>query len=377
MKPKTYVRYLTKKFYLKILLFIIDNFLALIIRKKKRLIPENIKKILIIKPDHLGDMLLFSCVLPLIKEKFPEAKIDIICGSWTLPILENNPFINKKLIVDHPFANRKKISKLKKISVYYKTLISLILSIRKEKYDLGLFMRSRRGNLAFLSLFGKIRFTIGHGTAGFGPAFNLQIPWKSGIHEIEHFLEILKPLGIKATVHSLTYHIYPSKRSEEKIKHILKEKVKGKKKIAIVHPGSGNIMKTLFIDQWKKIVSILESKKYQVILTGSLSEIVFTSSISSQNSINLTGLLNIHELALIYKKASLIITVDSLSSHLAGWSETKAIVYFSGLVDKNQWEPLGKNIKNLYIPVECAPCESGCKERKCMNFNIEELERLI
>ena len=52
---------------------------ALLPLQKKRPLPELVTKILILKPDHLGDLLLASSVLPLIRERYPKAQIDLVC----------------------------------------------------------------------------------------------------------------------------------------------------------------------------------------------------------------------------------------------------------------------------------------------------------
>lgn len=373
-------KYLSKKFYIRLFLFLIDSFLKPIfyffINRK---FPEKVKKILIIKPDHLGDILLTTSILKPLKEKFPESTIDIVCGEWALPILENNPYIRHKIIINVPFANRKNISKFKKKLEFYRTLFSSLKIIRKEKYDLGLFMRSRRGNLVSLALFGKINYTVGHGTAGFGFLFSKEVEWKNKVHEIEHYLEVLKHLGIEKKLEDLSPELFPLENHKIMAKEYFNS-LKLKTKMTIVHPGSGNILKTLSIDRWKKIINILIEKGYEVVITGSKTEEKLAKDISSgfENVRILTGKFDILSLYEFFKFASLIITVDSLSAHLAGMTDVKTYVFYSGLGDVNQWRAIGQNIVILKNECPLSPCEGKCPYNyRCMDFEVEKIKNII
>jgi heptosyltransferase-3 len=370
-------RYLTRKKFIRYLLYFTDTILGWIFHVKKRRLPSRITKILIIKPDHLGDMLLLTSVFPLIREKFPDAYIDILCGKWALPILANNPYIRKRIIVNHPFANRDNISRMRKVRDFVRTFLRAIEEIWETKYDLGLFMRSRRGNLLYLSRIGRINYSIGHGTAGYGPLLNIQAEWENGRHETEHFLEILRPLGIDEKTDNLHYYIYPSENDRRVVENFWKKNNLSNKKTAVVHPGSGVTSKTMKPEKWKEVIKILSENNYRVLLTGNKFEAGFLNEIAAPDCVTAAGIFTIPGLGLLFKKSSLIVTVDSLTSHLAGWSGVKTIIFFCGIGDMNEWRPLGTNINILSLSKLCSPCESGCPEMSCMNFDLKILPELI
>lgn len=369
--------YLSKKKSNRLILTIIDTVLKAFSFRKKKSMPSRILKILIIKPDHMGDMLLLTSVLGLISNRFPDAIIDIVCGAWSMTVLENNPHIRKIYIINNSSTNRETPGRIKKILIYFNTLFPALRKIRREKYNLGLFMRSRRGNMIYLALLGKIAYSIGHGTAGFGPLLSFEAGWEKGLHETSHFLEVLRPLGIAAEPEDLSYGIYPSVEDETSVDSYWKENFSSFDKTAIVHPGAGIMKKTLTKDQWKNVIKILMLKGYKVILTGSAGEAWLLKDIASNSAFISAGIWTIPRLALFFKKSSMIITVDSLSSHIAGWSGVKTIVFFCGMGDHNQWRPLGRNINILSLDRPCEPCETGCDDMTCMDFNVNILSELI
>ena len=61
---------------------------------RKKRIPEKPKKILLIRVDYIGDVLLTTHTLPAIREQFPEANITFLTSLKSREILEENPHID-------------------------------------------------------------------------------------------------------------------------------------------------------------------------------------------------------------------------------------------------------------------------------------------
>ena len=54
-------------------------------------------KILVIKLDAMGDVLRTTCLLPALKEKYPESNITWLTKSNSLDLFQNNPFVDRVL----------------------------------------------------------------------------------------------------------------------------------------------------------------------------------------------------------------------------------------------------------------------------------------
>ena len=57
-------------------------------------------KIAVIQPKMIGDVLITSVIFEELKQKFPKAELHFIVNKNTTPVLENNPFIDKIIILD-------------------------------------------------------------------------------------------------------------------------------------------------------------------------------------------------------------------------------------------------------------------------------------
>lgn len=71
---------------------------------------EKIKKILVIKIEHLGDLLLTVPLLRALRSNFPNAKISLVAGPWNKTAAEGCPYIDELLIykTNNPVFNRGK-----------------------------------------------------------------------------------------------------------------------------------------------------------------------------------------------------------------------------------------------------------------------------
>ena len=57
---------------------------------KMKIDNKNIKRILIFKTGAIGDILMTTPFLRLIRKQFPESKIDYFVGNWAKSVLEGN-----------------------------------------------------------------------------------------------------------------------------------------------------------------------------------------------------------------------------------------------------------------------------------------------
>ncbi len=70
-----------------------------------------INKILIIQQKMIGDVLTSSILCEAIKQRFPKAEVHYLINSHTLPVIENNPFIDKKIVYTAEIAKSRKAKK--------------------------------------------------------------------------------------------------------------------------------------------------------------------------------------------------------------------------------------------------------------------------
>lgn len=112
---------------------------------------KNVKKMLIIRYDAIGDMIVTTPLFEILINKIPDIQLDVLCSNNNYKIIEFNPKINKAYL------------KSDKLLTFIKTIIFL----RKERYDLILglvFNRTTESGIIANLIGGKnsIKVSISH-----------------------------------------------------------------------------------------------------------------------------------------------------------------------------------------------------------------------
>ena len=145
-------------------------------------------KIAVIQPKMIGDVLITSVIFEELKQKFPEAELHYIVNKNTTPVLENNPFIDKIIILD-PSTEKG-----------FSGFLNQMNRIRGEKYDIIVDSYSKLIT-ALLCKFSGAEKTISFNKRYSNFFYtNTIIRTKKSISTatkaVEHRLQLLQPLGI-------------------------------------------------------------------------------------------------------------------------------------------------------------------------------------
>jgi lipopolysaccharide heptosyltransferase II len=305
------------------------------------------KRILIIQTAFFGDVILTLPLVQVLKENFPESKIDFLCIPKTSALLKNNPFINEVIAYDKKNSG-------------FKEFKALVKNLKKTKYDLLISPhRSFRTTLlVYLSSSGK---TISFDKTSLSFLYDVRVPYINNIHEIQRNLKLLEPLGIKENK-IIRPELFPGKEESEKIDRLFTENnISNEEKIIAIAPGSVWMTKRFPADKFAKLCGLMKSIESKIILTGgaedkTISEFILKNS-DNKNIINFTGDLTILESAELIKRSSLLITNDSASLHIGNAMGTKVIAIFGATVPAFGFFPYGNNdvvIETNGLP--CRPC---------------------
>ena len=300
----------------KPLLFFIDliGYIMIYPFIQKRL--ERIKKILIIRVDHIGDFVMTTPMFKTIKKNLPSVKLHILCRRLTKELAENDQNIDKFFVYDPPWFLRKEGND---------SFLKIVQRLRKEKYDLVIDPHADPRNIFLGKLVGRL--VLSYPIRGFGFLL-FKRPNYPDKHMIENNLFLLETLGLK--ICSKQPYIQLPRTMDKTMERFLRSKP------ICINPGSGRKEKEWPLENWVKLIKML-SKQYTVILTGSKTENETNEKIASQTgAVNLTGKLSLLELACLLKHSRLFIGPDTGSMHIAKAMKTPIIALF-GPTDPTIW----------------------------------------
>lgn len=311
----------------------------------------RVKKILVIKLRHLGDVLLSGPVFKALKTRFPEAQIDGYVYTESFPMLENHPSIH------HLIGYDQKWKKLKWWRRIFKEG-QLLGKIRHERYDLVINLtEGDRGALAAMVSQASIR-------VGFTPKGWLQKKLythlvKQGLslrHEVEKNLDALRRIGI-----------FPSLEDRELFLHVssdYRQKMSSYAPFVLIHPTSRWRFKCWTIDKMREVAKMLLARGERVVFTSGpdKGELEMVEKITQGlDVINLSGKITLQELGALIDLSQLLICVDSVPFHMASALKKRVIALF-GPSSEISWGPWrNPNAQIVTQPFSCRPChQDGC-----------------
>lgn len=325
-------------------------------------------KILCFMPNYIGDVLMVTPAIRLLKEKIENCEIFTIIKPNLVELLEDNPNVNNYIL------------KTSKKEIFKKLL--------KMKMDYIILFRTTFFN-SFISFFLNPKFSVGI-NEDFSSLFlkkalrkDITRPYRAECVMLAN--EILKYLRISTDISTdifkkLDFYGW----EKEEIKKSLDEKlfllnVKGK--IITVICCSSRKTKMLFLRQYVELIEQLKDNypEYTLILVGSKDDEYFINQIINSTNYgvkSLCGKTTLKELACLFKMSSLVIAPDSGPAYISEAVGAKTFIYFTSTIPE-KYGPFPTNVKFLYKPTLCSPCyKNYCyrKDYKCIKqIEIKEI----
>lgn len=335
------------------------------------------KKILIINPFGIGDVLFTTPVIRAVKKKFPASFLGYLCNRQVEPILKNNPNIDELF-----FYSRGDLKKIKKNSYfqYLKTLQEAFLRLKKINFDLAIDL-SLVSQYSFMLWLIGVRQRVGFDYKKRGFFLNRKICLAGfrNKHVIEYYRDLLNYLEINAFEPKTEYFL--DKSDEDWADNFLKKNkiVNGQALVGISAFGGASWGETAKNKQWpserfaKVGKKIVERYNARIILFGlekEKNEIDRLKQIIGENFvIDACGKTDLGQLASLLKRLNFFIANDSGPLHIASSLDVKTISVF-GPVDEKVYGPLGSSQRHIVVSKElsCRPCYQDFKTPNCQNM---------
>lgn len=299
------MKYLTDKKYIPILCILdfIGSILFFWIKLRQK--SKTIRKVLFIRLEHIGDMVMATSTFETFKKNHPDCEVHVLCKKLTAPLIKNNPYVDKIIEYDAPWFIQRVIQGNKKFS-------EVVQELRTEKYDLVFEMHGdpRNNYLAFRTG----AYTVGYSCRGFGFLLNKIIKYDNDIHTIKQNLKLIE--NFCPDFKTEKTEIFIDHKAKENCKRLMKKYGLENKKFIIINPKSGRKEKDLTDEE--VITFINKNKNSKIIITGSKEEMENNKKfIRFKNTIDLTGETDLLTLAELVRNAKKVIAPDTGIVHIA------------------------------------------------------------
>ena len=310
------------------------------------------KRILVVRTDRLGDVVLSTPVLKALRITYPKSFIAMMVSPYTQDIVKGNPYIDEVIVYDKDHLHASWFNSAK-----------FALRLKKSKFDLAVILHPTN-RVHILTFFAGIKRRIGYDRKlSFLLTDKIKHLKKLGQkHEIEYCLDMLKTLNINSEDKST--HVVITKEAEDFVVNLLKSfEVSSGDRFLAVNPGASCPSRIWPVERFAKVSDILTEKyKFKVFILGGPKEESLGMEVAKHmksDSINLSGKLSVSQLAALIKKCDLLISNDSGPVHVACALGTAVISIFSrnqpGLHPR-RFAPQGKKSVFLHKQVGCVEC---------------------
>jgi heptosyltransferase-2/heptosyltransferase-3 len=309
----------------------------------------RINRVLVMRPDHLGDLLFATPTLDLIRQAFPAAYITGVVGPWGRAMWEGNPNLDALQVVPFPGIVERVGG-----AEPYRLLARSAEQIAEGRYDLGLTLRFDHWWGAALMWVAGVPRRWGYDTPGMQSWLTDRVPFTPGRHEVEQDLR-LAHATIKATGTTYTPPLQiereqgqpplaPPNMTEPSPDLLAPWLSADAARRVVIHPGTAGANKLWTIKGWAEVADRLAADGYSVVLTGAPGEQTLCARIvqtTSSKPLDLSSrTASISELAWLLDKAHMVLGVDSGPLHIAD-ALGKRTLHLYGPSDERSWAPWG------------------------------------
>ena len=321
--------------------------------------PMNMKRILIIEVNWIGDVLFTTPAIRAIRENNPGAFIAAMVVPRCVEMLEGNPHINEIIIYDEAGAHKGLFGKL-----------AFVRQVKAMGFDIAVsFHRSMtRMLLAYLA---GIPRRAGYATLKRSWLLTDPVRQPDKLpHRVEYFLDIAKAVGAQTA--NRDYEFFIPEEATERADALLKNiGISKDDKFFVINPGGNWPQKRWPKENYAKLAAELK-RIYgkDIVITGSQSDIPLAEEIikqSNDSAKSLCGRTSLKELGAVLKRADLVAANDSGPMHVAVSQRAPTIALF-GPTSPGITGPYGSSD---YIVLskwgQCeVPCFNLCKTYRCM-----------
>jgi lipopolysaccharide heptosyltransferase II len=289
--------------------------------------------------------------------------------------LERHPDVNKVLDYNSPaFCRAGQPTSLRKTLQLYQQL-------RRQKYDLMVELRGDWRTVWFASLrLAPHRLS----RAALQIASKLRLSRFSGTHETTRNLDVLRYMGIPASVQTATFSV--TAEDEKWASNFLAtHKIDRRYPLVAIHPGSPIPLKQWLPERYAELADwLIAQKRAQVLFVGVKDEIPIVTEIQGfmqAKSMSIAGKTTLTQLASILHTCNVFIGNDSGPMHLAAAVGTQTIGLY-GPGDPTRFGPMGVRCQTIRRKLDCLPCsgttcrfgKEGCMSQIQVNDVIQVLE---
>ncbi|MFH1729862.1 MAG: glycosyltransferase family 9 protein [Pseudomonadota bacterium] len=328
--------------------------------KNAELSKIEIKNILVIRLDRLGDLVLTTGIFEMLRKLYPNAKIHALINENLKDVLNNNPYVDETIGINPSL----------------KGLLNLLIQneLKKYKFDLAIDCQANYKLFpAIICFLSKAKIRLGFPIFGKEAFYNLQCTSST---DNKHLIELNRDLVNTVSIDKLETQSPPciiaDPKAFDKIEKKLKDLgINSNDKILCIHPGATHQTQRWFPHRFADLAQRLfkEFDLKPILLVGKNEDMIAQEIIKeSKIEIKILNNLKLSEMITLFRRSSLLVCNNSGPLHVAAAIGTKNVSTMGPTIE-SRFKPIGKNSLYIRKNLSCSPCTLvKCNHHSCMNL---------
>ena len=319
------------------------------------------KRILVIRLDLIGDLVMSLTLVRVLKRTYPDAEIDLLAVPSSAAIVTADSDITTILTTDPNIWRRPKA--LIHLSNWL-ALFALIRQMHSRHYDVAVSVFGQWA--AIFALLSGAKRRLGFGQEGYYGFLTDSVAgrhWDAHDHkhEVDYCLELAQAAGATITPEDRIPHLDVDLQARRDMEQLLEQEgVSHDALIITCHVSSHNgYAKRWPVPYWATLVDrLIREEHATVILTGAPNDQPLIEQVlqrTHEQPLNFVGKTSLPQLAALLQRANLMITGDSGPMHIAAAVGTPLIA-IHGPTDPALSGPVSPNATVLRSDIWCSPC---------------------
>ena len=339
------------------------------------------RRILVIRLDLIGDLVLSLTTIRTLKHSYPDATIDLLALPASAKVVIGDPDLHEIITYDPNVWRRPKaLIQIKN----WRNAYNLLSQLHARDYDIAISIFGRwAGILAAVS---GAKRRVGFGRESYPGLMTDSVRgrhWHPGDHkhEVDYCLELAKAAGANTSIPDRTPHLYVDPLAHQQLEQLLeREGIVPEKPLIACHISSNNGQSKRWpIPYWAVLIDkLIRVQNAQVVLTGASEDIPLIENVTRQmqkQAVNLAGKTSLPQLVALLKRANLVISGDSGPVHIAAAVGTPLIAFY-GPTDPVLSGPVSPTATILRSDIWCSPCYNAKDSADCRFFTTQCMKNI-
>ncbi len=312
---------------------------------------ETPRKILIIKPSSLGDIIHSLPFLSALRECFPRAEIHWVVAKAFYGLLEGHPMLDRLWVFD-----KDKWKRLSGLTGTAGEIRAFIRNLKNEKVDMAIDLQGllRSGLIAWASG-AKVKIGFKEAREGAGLFYDHKVSADRDMHAVERYFKVAASIGCNAS--GVRFPMPPLPPAPVELPH----------DYIVIAPSAGKEANRWPARRFGELAGRLPFKSV-IVASASDSQIADeTVAASSGKALSLAGKTDLKGLASVTKGARFLVSGDTGPAHIAAALGIPVFTIF-GPANPQRTGPYGDMHTVIRLDLRCSPCyrKKKCRDWKCM-----------